>query len=640
MADTEEPQYTTLAERIAALNKNKTFAANGLSPSPSPAAKRRPPPPPPASSNKIQTAAAEANGIKTNGSNAAAPPVPSRPTKGNPPTLPRRDTQKSTEEKTDNESGDAKPSLPPRMPSSLQTQAPPPPLPQRRVSIQPNGATTVRRNSASSEVSQNSTQSSQSLGQTSQSMTSQSSSGNDQRKQPPINTTASTTSNNSPSLPPRLPSRPAAKSTDSSAAAPARPRIMGFNSGSGSRPSANTQRKSTHDQAPSVPARPPENDTPPPVPTASRPTAAQIDAFAARGSSAPQDSNECFTCRDWSGPDGVATQYPRQSLPGRDAVGYLAHHLCSPFPSYNDKARAIFTWFHYNIMYDVDSFFNDNVRGQTADETIRSGLAVCQGYAETYKAIAVRAGLECIVIGGHGKGFGYTPLRRGERPPPAKPDGHAWNAVRIDGGIWKLLDACWGAGHLCNNRYKQEFSPKEFTLTNSEFGARHFPKDPQHQLREDGRTLTWEEYYRGKADGPPVTVYGNTGQEGISETSIEPASKEIKVYSGKVIRFQFSKVCPHWSSEKNGLGKPPLLLLRIHGVDGRKDDTIPIQTDGYWHWVDVNAHDLGAPGQKIELAQVASWDGGDGRGLTEQEYFSRRNRVKRSYGFLCQWELV
>lgn len=417
---------------------------------------------------------------------------------------------------------------------------------------------------------------------------------------------------------------------------------MGFNSnsGSGSRPTANGRAKNSQDKTPSIPARPTTDGAPPPVPTASRPTAAQIDAFSARGSSSGQGSNECFTCKDWSGPDSIAAQYPRQSIPGNDAVGYLAHHLCSPFPSYNDKARAIFTWFHHNIMYDVVSFFNDNVRNQTAEQTIRSGLAVCQGYAETYKDIAVRAGLQCVVVTGHGKGIGYTPLKAGERPPPPKPDGHAWNAVRVDGGKWNLLDACWGAGHLCNNLYKQKFSPKEFTLSNEEFGARHFPQNPQHQFREDGRTVTWDEYYLGKANGAPVQVYGNVGDEGISDTSIEPAGKEIAVYSGHVIRFQFSKVCPHWTSEKNGLGKPPLFLLEIHGADGRKDDMVPIKTDGYWHWADVKAHDLGAPGQKIQLVQVSTWGDRDGRGLSESEYFAKRFQTRRAHAYLCQWELV
>ncbi|KAF4971758.1 hypothetical protein FZEAL_9749, partial [Fusarium zealandicum] len=44
MAETEEPQFTTLAQRIAALNQQKSFTGT---PSPDPIRKRPPPPPPP-----------------------------------------------------------------------------------------------------------------------------------------------------------------------------------------------------------------------------------------------------------------------------------------------------------------------------------------------------------------------------------------------------------------------------------------------------------------------------------------------------------------------------------------------------------------------------------------------------------------
>lgn len=351
---------------------------------------------------------------------------------------------------------------------------------------------------------------------------------------------------------------------------------------------------------------------------------------------------DCWVCRDWSGPDNVAAQFPAQSLPRNDPVGYLARELCNPFPSYTDKARAIFTWFHHNISYDTYSFFNNQVRSMSVEETIFSGRAVCQGYAETYKAIANRAGLDCVVVTGHGKGFGHTPLKKGERAPSPNPSGHAWNAVRIDGGEWKLTDACWGAGHICgaNNLFKQEFHPDQFTLPNDKFGLKHFPKDPQYQFRSDGRAVSWEEYFRGPIDGQPPLICGNAREEGISEDSVEPREREISVQSGEIVRFQFSKVCEHWTSEKNGLGKPPLFLLSIHGVDGRKDDKVPIETDGYWHWVDVHARDLGAPGQSVQVTQVTSLDGQDGRGLSAQQFLSKKGRCAMAWAIVISWDLV
>lgn len=353
-------------------------------------------------------------------------------------------------------------------------------------------------------------------------------------------------------------------------------------------------------------------------------------------------ADDCWVCRDWSGPDGVAAQFPRDSLPQKDPVGRLARGLCGPFPSYADKARAIFTWFHHNIMYDTAAFFGNRVRHMSVEETIFSGWAVCQGYAETYKAIANRAGLDCVVVGGHGKGFGHTPLKRGERPPPPKPEGHAWNAVRVDGGAWKLVDACWGAGHICgaNKLYKKEFSPHQFTSSNETFGLRHFPSNASHQFRADGRVVSWDEYYRGPVDGEPPVMYTNAHQEGIAEDSVEPREQDIAVRSGQTVRFQFHKVCEHWTPEKDGLGKAPLLLLSVHGVDGRRDDMVPMETNGYWHWLDVDARELGAPGQSVEVAMLTTLGDGDARGVSAKEYMAKRGRMGMSWEHVVKWRLV
>ncbi|TQS31608.1 hypothetical protein Golomagni_08105, partial [Golovinomyces magnicellulatus] len=366
----------------------------------------------------------------------------------------------------------------------------------------------------------------------------------------------------------------------------------------------------------------------------------QISAANSRATTAPSATgDDCLMCRDWSGPDSIGAQFPRGAIPRNDPAGYLAEHLCSPFPSYTDKARAIFTWCHHNIAYDTYSLFNNCVRNMPAEESILSGLAVCGGYAQAYKAIAVRAGLECIVVTGHGKGFGHTPLEPGERPPPRKADGHAWNAVRIDGGSWKLLDACWGAGHLDTqtNTYKQAFNPTQFIATNEDFGRSHFPQDSNHQFRADGSVVGWDEYYIGT--GAPSWC-GGAEKEGIRKASLEPKEQQLQVNSGQVVRFQFSKICEHWTSEKNGLGKPPLFVLQIGGQDGRKQDFIPIETNGYWHWADVHSKDLGAPGEKVHLLMITTIDNREARGLTAKEFLSKKGRCAMSWNSLVRWQLV
>ncbi|KFA49024.1 hypothetical protein S40293_06213 [Stachybotrys chartarum IBT 40293] len=707
MADAEEPQFNTLAERIAALNKQKNFASTsekGVEP-----ARKRPPPPPPPSRPASETRT-QANADTSSGQapTQATPAVPLRPVKPQgPPPLPRRDTQTSLGSQSDNAKA-----APPPLPSRTSSAQSVPAIAPRHPSLQlmpPNG----RRGSASSEVSLRSTLSTSSTGYPLSSATSNDSTRTNRKlppsfdpaKLPPLpptrreleakaeqpgnqeaarpkdrlvstqsapvvrQTQTASVPNPKPSLPPRLPSRPAkpapTPSQPTNGASTQQPAHSHTPPPTQPRKLPPRAPQQTQQQPPQQPPRQPprqswkqsqpqadqtepptepatEDEAPPPIPLASRPTFAQIDATSARIAAQADRRVQCWVCHDWSGPDGVAAQFPRQNLPRNDPVGHLARGLCDPFPSLTDKARAIFTWFHHNIWYDTVAFFGNNVKHMSVEDTIFSGKAVCQGYAETYKAIAKRAGLECEVVGGHGKGYGHTALKKGERPPPPKPDGHAWNAVRIDGGEWKLLDACWGAGHLdCStNEYKQKFSPGEFTKSNDKFGLTHFPRNTKHQYRNDGRIMTWDEYFIGRVNGETPTFYTNAHQEGIAEDSLQPAEKHIPVNSGQVVRFQFSKICEHWRPETHGLGKPPLLLLGIHGLDGRKDEMRPMETDGYWHWLDVDARELGAPGQSVQVSMLTSMDGRDGRGVTARDFSSKRGKVSMAWAGVIQWQLV
>lgn len=252
-------------------------------------------------------------------------------------------------------------------------------------------------------------------------------------------------------------------------------------------------------------------------------------------------------------------------------MAWLATQLTAPFPSPTDKARAIFTWLHHNVDYDCHSFFSGNISPSTPERTISTGLAVCEGYAGLFAALALKAGLEAVVVGGMGKGFGHAPLKLGDPIPPFQGN-HAWNAVRIDNGQWKLIDPCWGAGSLgCpGNVYNRHFTAAEFTKSNIDFGATHYPENKEYLFREDGRVFTWEEFCMDDA-GERVQIYGDPeGDHGVRRRSVEPAMKHIKVHDAQapVIRFQFAVPCAHWNHERNGkVGAPS--VLSILPVTGR-----------------------------------------------------------------------
>jgi transglutaminase/protease-like cytokinesis protein 3 len=110
-------------------------------------------------------------------------------------------------------------------------------------------------------------------------------------------------------------------------------------------------------------------------------------------------------CRDFTAADEHAQRFPKESIPYLDPA-WLGRELTQPFDSLTDKARAIFTWLHYNIDYDVVSFADlSKARSQAPEDCLRSGLSVCAGYAALFEAMAIAGGLEAMVVCGHGKGM-------------------------------------------------------------------------------------------------------------------------------------------------------------------------------------------------------------------------------------------
>ncbi|KAL4921460.1 hypothetical protein BDW62DRAFT_208441 [Aspergillus aurantiobrunneus] len=402
-------------------------------------------------------------------------------------------------------------------------------------------------------------------------------------------------------------------------------------------------------------------DAPPPVPLGSRPDLSAIQATKPRVSAsngqapAAAAAAACLICRDFSAPDTHATRYPRQSLPTQD-LGWLGRELTAPFISATDKARAIFTWLHHNIDYDTVSFFNNCVKPSTPSSTLASGLAVCEGYAGLFAALATQAGLEAKVVSGHGKGFSYDAPAPGAPLPPYSA-GHAWNAVRIDNGQWKLIDACWGAGHVQGKGmpYVRSFNPSMFTMSNDEFGLRHYPGDRTHFHRDDGRPgISWEEYILGNPNSPlcaaqPKT-FSDAKKHSISERSFRPASEQISIRQAGRMRFQFNLFCEHWSLEKHSRAKPGLFLLMIHGVDGRKDERLlfthwrgsgPNGGGDVWYVDVADARALGAPGQKVQLAVLTKLgQREDARGVTVEEYQRQVGRVGMAWAYIAEWQLV
>nr|POF18653.1 kyphoscoliosis peptidase [Quercus suber] len=391
---------------------------------------------------------------------------------------------------------------------------------------------------------------------------------------------------------------------------------------------------------------------PPPVPTGSRPDLAalqsskpKMDGSSATNAGVPEASSmSCLTCRDFSAPDNHAARFPRQSLPRHDA-DWLAAQLTNPFPSATDKARAIFTWLHHNVAYDTVSFFGNTVKPSTPVGVIQSGLAVCEGYASTFAALALKAGLEAFVISGACKGYSYKAPAPGEALPPYKST-HAWNVVKLDDGKWKLIDCCWGAGHLANDKYVQKFNPERFIQSNMDFGASHFPGDTSKQFREDGRVVSYEEYMAGDKSGCGAQLFdGYLAPEGMRTASVRPAERQIVLaQQGPTVRFSFQKVCPHWDPLRNGRGPYLVYTVKAEGTKGTPYEDKPFETNGDVWWCDVPTHLLGKPGDKVWIWVLTEVGGQDARGITPQQWKTKSGPFNFNGGSnrsgVATWELA
>ncbi|KAK7057156.1 40s ribosomal protein s23 [Favolaschia claudopus] len=335
------------------------------------------------------------------------------------------------------------------------------------------------------------------------------------------------------------------------------------------------------------------------------------------------EESSCIKCHDFSTVDAHAAQFPRHTV---SSIPQLAYDLTAPFESETEKARSIFYWLHCNIAYDCDSFFSGNLRASTAESTLQSGLAVCDGYAGMFVSLAEHAGLQAHKVSGHGKGFGYTPLDPAE-PCPPETSNHAWNCVLMD-GTWRLLDSCWGAGALMGSSYTKRFAPFWFTSTPVEFGRRHYPTDPSYQLisEEDGGPVSWPDYI---LSGETPTIYDNLDSENFSRDLLQPATAEI--YSGGWVSFTLFKQCEHMSREISDN-----YVYFVNAPDDTKT-TLEVNDEGGWS---ANIYLARGMSGDVSLNMVTKFDNRDAKGLSTQTFKNSIGRKSMAWAGMARWRLV
>ena len=161
------------------------------------------------------------------------------------------------------------------------------------------------------------------------------------------------------------------------------------------------------------------------------------------------------------------------------SVETLSQYLSAEALSEKEKVRAIYIWIANNIAYDDTAFFQgqrgylhenaQHFQKQQPEQVLKNRIAVCEGYANLFKALCEKADIQAEIVTGYCKGE----------------DGkladmfHAWNVVKV-ADEWQMIDVTWGAGGLDtqNNRYIRHYNDRYFLQDKKYFLLSHFPHDP------------------------------------------------------------------------------------------------------------------------------------------------------------------
>lgn len=160
-----------------------------------------------------------------------------------------------------------------------------------------------------------------------------------------------------------------------------------------------------------------------------------------------------------------------------DDVENLSAYLIKPAKNDLERCRALYRWITRNLTYDTEAYLRRESPPADPPAVLRRKMAVCEGYANLFYALADAAGIDSEYISGWAKGrevyndFSFDASY-----------GHAWNGVRL-GGEWYLLDSTFGYAFVKeNNQFFQKLEKYYFLTPPEDFIFSHFPKDPKWQL--------------------------------------------------------------------------------------------------------------------------------------------------------------
>ena len=147
------------------------------------------------------------------------------------------------------------------------------------------------------------------------------------------------------------------------------------------------------------------------------------------------------------------TKPDRYAQSGDAQIIALSKTITSGLATEYEKARAIHDWVCTNIWYDMDAVNANKLPPEDALYTLKTGRAVCVGFASLTAALMRAAGIPCKMIDGFGLNPGYAGGWTAQR---LKETNHTWNEAYVD-GRWIFIDATWNTFNKYENGQKENY---------------------------------------------------------------------------------------------------------------------------------------------------------------------------------------
>lgn len=206
----------------------------------------------------------------------------------------------------------------------------------------------------------------------------------------------------------------------------------------------------------------------------------------------------------------------------------ILSELIEPDMTEFQKEIAIHDYIVLNTRYDEENYNNNTIprESYTTYGTLINGLAVCQGYSETFKLLLREVGIESIIV--------------------SSPEmNHAWNIVNIDGENYQV-DVTWNdptPDREGKTRYKY------FNLTDSQMSKDHTWNYSNYpESTSDKYSYLWE------VDSPLTDgsyKYYSSSQDNLIYRLDESANKE-KITSQRAPYFAIAGEYIYFSNYSNG----------------------------------------------------------------------------------------